>query len=517
MNRLRIVIVGRPNVGKSSLFNRLFGRRRALVHDEPGVTRDRLEEQLEWQHGKQNLPITLIDTGGLGGERFAEEISRQVDMALREADVVLALFDAQAGYTPADESVIRGLQRSGLLGGKGELDRKVQLIGVVNKIDDEVHESLLNDFFQSGIDPLFGVSAEHNRGIEDLKLEIIRAAEGLGKMVADKSQDSDEDRWDDQPNEDESESSEHLDVDDDSDWEESNERDAEEEKRLKEPPRVAIVGRPNAGKSTLVNTLLREERMIVSPVAGTTVDAVDSPARLGDLDVILVDTAGIRRKSKTERGVEVLSVIQTQKALEKCDLAILLLDGEGGITEQDEKIGGLIEQVGCSVILMVNKWDTQKANEDFSREQAAELVRKKMAYLRYAPLLFVSAKYRQGLKDLGDLVQEVMDQRRVKLTTKEFTEWVRKESEVHNPMDARFYLCHQASRYPPTFVCHVNDPKKVHFSLKRHLVNAIRDRWGFMGTPIRLLVKPGKDRKGPRRKKDNLGRPLHGPGSPNKQ
>lgn len=530
MNRLKIVIVGRPNVGKSSLFNRLFGRRRALVHDEPGVTRDRLEERLDWQHGTRTLPITLIDTGGLGGERFAEEISRQVDLALHEADVVLALFDAQAGYTPADESVIRGLQKSGLLGGKGKLDRKVYLIGVVNKVDADVHEALLNDFYQSGIQSLMTVSAEHNRGIDDLKREIYDAAEALGKWKdPEKEAEAAAEAAEVEENEaetqdaDDSESFEDLaELDEEEVDQRLAEQTQDEEKRLREPPRIAIVGRPNAGKSTLINALLREERMIVSPIAGTTVDSVDSVAKLGDLEVVLVDTAGIRRKNKTEQGIEVLSVIQTQKALESCDLAILLLDGEGGITDQDEKIGGLIEQVGCSVILMVNKWDTQKGNDDFSREQAAELVRKKMAYLRYAPLTFVSAKYRQGLRDLGDLIQEVMEQRRVKLTTHEFTEWVRKESEIHNPMDARFYLCHQASRYPPTFVCHVSDPKKVHFSLKRHLVNAIRDRWGFMGTPIRLLVKPGKDRKGPRRKRDQLGRPLQKSGSiksgsPNKE
>lgn len=438
-----IVIVGRPNVGKSTLFNRLMGRRQALVHDEPGVTRDRIEGQAIWWVGGSRYPVTLVDTGGVGGERFSQEIERQVGAALQEADLVLVVFDGQTGLAPLDRDLIRRLQQSGVT-------ERLPVLGVVNKVDAEAHEGFVSDFYATGLDPVLTVSAEHGRGIADLEEAIAAVAPQTfsGEPAAGQS-----------------------------------------ERGL--PPRVAIVGRPNVGKSTLTNALLGRERMITSPIAGTTVDAVDSVADLGGRPVILVDTAGIRRKSKTEQGVEVLSVVQARKALERADLAILLLDGEAGITDQDEKIGGLIEEAGCGVILAVNKWDTQRKNREFTRELAADLIRRKMAYLKYAPILFVSALNRQGFENLGDLVEEILHQRQLRIPTHEFTEWVRKESTVHNPMNAKFYLSHQSGRSPPTFVCHVSDPEKIHFSLKRHLVNALRERWGFMGSPVRLLFVKG--------------------------
>jgi len=283
----------------------------------------------------------------------------------------------------------------------------------------------------------------------------------------------------------------------DVEYEELEEESEEEASRPLKTPRIAIVGRPNVGKSTLTNAILGEKRMITSPIAGTTVDSVDSQASLDDIPMVLIDTAGIRRKSKTEQGVEVLSVVQARKALERCDVAILVLDGEMGLTDQDEKIGGLIEEVGCGVILAVNKWDTQRKNREFTMEMAADQVRGKMPFLRYAPVVFLSAKERKGLRGLGELIVDILQQRRLKLETHEFTEWVRNQSGVHNPMNAKFYLCHQSGRHPPTFVCHVSDPKKVHFSLKRHLINQIRKKWGYMGNPIRLLfveAKAGRNR-----------------------
>ena len=284
--------------------------------------------------------------------------------------------------------------------------------------------------------------------------------------------------------------------------EDSDQGESESKARVPKIPRIAVVGRPNVGKSTLINAILREERMITSPIAGTTVDSIDSVVELNGKTFVFKDTAGIRRKSKTEQGIEVLSIVQTKKALEEADIAILVLDGEKGITDQDEKIGGLIEEAGCSVILAVNKWDTQSKNQGFSKEMAAERIRKKMAYLHYAPMMFMSALRKQGLGGLGDLLEEVMHQRQLKVTTHEFTEWVREESTIHNPANAKFYLCHQSGRNPPTFVCHVNDPDKIHFSLRRHLVNALRERWGFMGSPIRMLFLEAKNRRSlPRKKK----------------
>jgi GTP-binding protein len=468
----RLVIIGRPNVGKSTLFNRLFGRRRALVHDEPGVTRDRLEERVDWILLGRKHSFILVDTGGMGGERFAEEIERQVVIALSSADVVLMLFDGEAGYTAHDRDLIQKLKIAGV-------HKKAKVIGVVNKVDANTHEDRINDFYASGLDPLITISAEHARGIDELKTAILEAAGNPeGELVK---------------------SEEELELDEaEYEADEDFDEDAEEEPRERAVPAIAIVGKPNVGKSTLINALLGEERMITSPIAGTTVDSVDSVTMLNDKEYLLIDTAGIRRKNKTEQGVEVLSVVQTKKALDRADIAILLLDGEEGLADQDEKIGGLIEEVGCSVIIMMNKWDTQR-HTGFKQEDAAERIRGKMAYLRYAPILFVSAQKNQGLDDLGDLVEEILHQRKLKIPTHEFTEWVKKEATVHNPENAKFYMSHQAGRHPPTFVSHVSDPEKVHFSLRRHLVNTLREKWGFMGTPIRFVFVKGASKRPARR------------------
>jgi GTP-binding protein len=463
----RILIMGRPNVGKSTLFNRLLARKRALVHDLPGVTRDRLEEKTEWPWKGSLIPVRLIDTGGLGSGHFSREIEEQVESGLADADIVLVVFDGQAGLTMEDRDVVRKMRTSGLM-------QQKPVIGIVNKVDVELHEEFQNDFFQAGFDRLMTVSAEHNRGIDDLKNEIFSICLEMEHPAL----------------------VEALDESIEESFDEEDKKLADEE-TSSEPalPRIAIVGRPNVGKSTLVNAILGQKRMITSPMAGTTVDAVDSLAEIDGRPCVLIDTAGIRRKSRTDDGVEVLSVIQAKKALERADVALLVLDGETGLTEQDEKIGGLIEEVGCSVVLIVNKWDTQASNPDFSKDDAAERVRKKMAFLKYAPVVFTSGLKRQGLRGMGDLIEEILSQRGVKVATHEFTEWVRKESTVHNPHNAKFYLSHQVSRHPPTFVCHVSDAEKVHFSLKRHLINALRERWGFMGTPVRMMFVAGKSKR----------------------
>jgi GTPase len=467
LNAPRVVIVGRPNVGKSTLFNRLFGSKRALVLDEPGVTRDRLEEQVEWWVLGKRYILNIIDTGGLGGDRLAEEINFQVKTALERADVVISLYDGQAGYTPADMEVTQRMVRSGLK------NKSISLIAAVNKVDDSVHNDMINEFYATGIEHVIGLSAEHGRGIETLQEKIIECLTEAGKI-------SPEDT-------------------------ESSEKDL--------VPRIAIVGRPNVGKSTFVNAILKEERMITSPVAGTTVDAIDSTAMIGDKPLVVIDTAGIRRKSKTEQGIEVLSIIQARKAVERAHVTILMLDAEGGMTDQDEKIAGMIEETGCSVILVMNKWDTQRNKKGFSKDQAAEQVRYNFGFLKYAPLMFISAKERSGFQDLGELIYDILQQRRIRISTHEFTDWVRAQAEVHNPHNVKFYMCHQVSRHPPTFVAHVSRPDKVHFSLSRHLINALREKWGFMGTPVRLLFVEGKSRKGPKRKleRSSTGRVMRKP------
>lgn len=470
MNRIIVVIIGRPNVGKSTLFNRLIGKRRALVHDLPGVTRDRIEESAEWIIKRKPYLLTLVDTGGLGGDQFVEEIERQVSIALEGAQVVLLVLDAQAGVLPLDRELVRRLQQSGVM-------QRSHVFGVVNKVDDDVHEERGVDFYSLGLSELFTLSAEHGRGIDELKYKILQSV-GLLKLN-------------------DSDSHENIQEHEITDIviHSNDELNEESSDRPREAPRVAIVGRPNVGKSTFVNALIGEERMITSPMAGTTTDSVDTLVELGGRDFLIIDTAGIRRKSKTEQGVEVLSVIQAKKTLERAQVAILMIDGESGVTDQDEKIGGLIEEVGCSVILVVNKWDLQRKNREFKKDHAAEWVRKEMGFLRFAPLVFVSAKEGWGFEDLADLIDEILHQRKHKVPTHEFTEWVRQEATIHNPRNAKFFLCHQSGKNPPTFVCHVNDPEKIHYSLKRHLLNALRERWGYMGTPVRMNFIEGKNRK----------------------
>lgn len=455
---MNVVIVGRPNVGKSSLFNRLLGRKRALVLDTPGVTRDRIVEPAEFWVRARKYPVNLIDTGGLGPGQFQAEIQNQVETALSEADVVLFVMDIRAGLTPADVQVHAGLRKSGLLG-------NIPVVGVLNKTDHESQEEDISQFYELGLDDLLPISAEHAIGIDDLKDWIVDHA-GI-EPEAELTEQEKEDLLDPVK---------------------IAEREAKEQQQPETPriPRIAIIGQPNVGKSTMLNAICGEKRTIVSPIAGTTVDPIDLEIKWKGKDFVIVDTAGIRRKNKTEQGIEVLSVVQTRKTLESADLAFLMMDGEKGVYDQDEKIAGLIEEAGCSVILVLNKWDLQEDNDDFSQKLADEEIRKKIRFLGWAPLVFTTAIDGRGIDRLFRIAVGVLEGRRVKIPTKELTEFIREEAEVHNPHNAKFYFVHQSGRNPPTFVAHVNDPKKIDFSLSRHLIKSIRGRWGYEGTPIRF-------------------------------
>jgi GTP-binding protein len=368
-----------------------------------------------------------------------------VDTALKEASVVLFVVDIKVGLTQADEEVFSELRRSGV-------SEKIPVILVLNKADSDLAEERFAEFYALGVDRLLPVSAEHALQIDELKEMVVDLLNPEALPVV-------------------------------------SEEDAESEKEevyVPRTPRIAIVGQPNVGKSTLLNAICGEKRTIVSPIAGTTVDAIDLDINWNGKDFTVIDTAGIRRKNKTEQGIEVLSVVQTRKTLERADLAFLVMDGEQGVYEQDEKIAGLIEEMGCSVILVLNKWDTQVGNKDFSQKLAEEEIRKKIRFLGYAPLVFTTAKDSIGLDRLFRVAQAVIEQRSLKIQTKELTEFLRNAAEIHNPNNAKFYFVHQSGRNPPTFVAHVSDPRKIHFSLSRHLVRAIREHYGYLGTPVRM-------------------------------
>ena len=470
---MNIVIVGRPNVGKSSLFNRLLGRKRSLVLDIAGVTRDRIVEPVEWWVRAKQYQVNLIDTGGLGHEFFKKEIAAQVNTALEEASIVYFVMDIRAGLTRDDKEVFFELRRSGL-------KDKTPVIAVLNKADHDRLDEEASQFYELGLEHLMPISAEHGLGIEDLK--------DLTIDILEKDPDFEFEELTEIVEDDESE-------DTDEDTEEGVELDElqEVEEVIPRIASIAIVGQPNVGKSTLLNAIVGEDRAIVSPIAGTTVDAIDTRINWNGKDFIIVDTAGIRRKNKTEQGVEVLSVVQTKKALERASLAILMIDAEKGVYDQDEKIAGMIEEAGCSVVIVLNKWDTQVKNADFSQKLAEEQLRKQIRFLGWAPLIFTTAKDGVGLDRLYRLIQGVLEQRTLKLSTKELTEFIRAEVEIQNPDNAKFYMVQQTGRNPPTFVAHVSEPKKIHFSTVRHLIKSIRGRWGYQGTPIRFNMVKAKN------------------------
>ena len=482
---MNVVIVGRPNVGKSSLFNRLLGRKRSLVLDTPGVTRDRIVEPVTWWIAAREYEFNLIDTGGLGHERFKEEIAMQVQTALDEADVVLFVMDIREGLTFADESVFNELRKAGLRD-------SLPVIGVLNKADNDTLDEEINQFYQFGLDVVMAVSAEHKLGIEELQETIVELAKAV-PLPAKKDQDLP--ATEDFENDEIATKNKRLDAI------EAAGRDVDltrldqevEENYIPRTPNIAIIGQPNVGKSTMLNAICGQKRTIVSPIAGTTVDAIDTKINWRGRDFIMIDTAGIRRKNKTEQGIEVLSVVQTRKTLERADVALLLIDAEKGVYDQDEKIAGMIEEMGVSVILVLNKWDTQQHNDEFSQKAAEEMLRKQIRFLGYAPLVFTTAKDGLGLDRLFRMVEHVVEQRTVKISTREITDFIRAEILANNPFNAKFYLIHQTGRHPPTFVAHVSDPKKIHFSLARHLIKAIRAKWGFLGTPIRFHFLKAKN------------------------
>jgi GTP-binding protein len=424
-----VVIVGRPNVGKSTLFNAIIGDRRSIVGDEPGITRDRIYGEADY-HGK---PFILIDTGGIVPDDDAlipTEILKQARVALEDAAHILFVIDGRTEITAADRDLAKLLRALGK-----------PLTLIVNKIDSSVRENLVPEFYSLGLGDPIPVSAEHKLGIADL-LDLV--TEPFSR-----TQQADE------------------------------EQDGGKKKLIK----VAIIGRPNVGKSTLLNALVGSERAIVSPVAGTTRDAVDETIEKGNATFRFVDTAGIRRKGKTTEMTEKLSVIMARRHIRMANVVLLVIDATDGVVHSDATIAGYAHEEGRAVIIVVNKWD---AMTEVGRRRFTEQIRDELKFLDYAPILFTSAKNGEGLNRIYAEVRRSFDSASKRVTTGELNRFV---AELKFGSDIRIYYLTQASVRPPTFVVFTDQADKMHFSLERFLINRLRERFGFEGTPIEIKKK----------------------------
>ncbi|MCK9420071.1 MAG: ribosome biogenesis GTPase Der [Nitrospirae bacterium] len=446
-----VAIVGRPNVGKSTLFNRIIGRNFAVVDDMPGVTRDRNYAQAEWM----KKHFLLVDTGGFEPETedvMYTRMREQTTLAVEEADFIIFLMDGKEGLLPADIEVSHRLRASGK-----------PVLYALNKVDGERHEGLIPDFYRLGIDTLYPISAQHGQGFSDLM-------DALGSLLPETPQES-------------------------------------EVKQVLEIPRIAIIGRPNVGKSSFVNALMGEDRMIVSPVAGTTRDAVDSIYTYYGKQYILVDTAGIRSRGKISRGVEKYSVMRAMKGIERADVALVLIDAFEGITEQDERIVGLAHEAGKGIILVLNKWDLVTDKEEGYKRFITD-VRQRLKFADYASVITISATTRQRITKVFEEIDKVMveTQRRVPTAelNKVFSQLVaRHEPPLYRAKRVKYYYATQVGIKPPTFVVFVNYPAGVHFSYLRYIENNLREAFNFHGTPVRIFAKSRREEK-PRGRSKNL-------------
>lgn len=429
-----VAIVGRPNVGKSTLFNKIAGKRIAIVEDTPGVTRDRIYADADWL----NYKFTLIDTGGIEPESediIAKQMRRQAELAIDTANVIIFIVDGRAGITAADEEVAEMLRRS-----------KKPIVLVVNKIDHPKFEDSIYDFYSLGIGTPISISAEQGLGIGDM----------LDEVVADFSAMDDE----------------------------------EDEASIG----IAVVGRPNVGKSSLVNALLGQERTIVSNVPGTTRDAIDSPFIWNEKEYNLIDTAGIRRKRAIEdETIERYSVIRSLAAIRRCDIALIVVDAERGLSEQDVRIAGYVHEEGKASVLIINKWDLIEKDtytvEKFKKQMLSDL-----AFMSYVPMLFISAKTGQRINKVMETANYAFEQNSIRISTGKLNDMVNEAITMNDPPISngrrlRVYYATQVSTRPPTFVIFVNEPDLMHFSYRRYLENYIRKSFSINATPIRLIIR----------------------------
>jgi GTP-binding protein len=446
-----VALVGRPNVGKSTLFNRLVGERMAVIDTIPGTTRDRIQAEGEWQ----NNIFVVIDTGGIevyqpkgtrdesplaeGSAEFIPQIRAQALLAVEEADVVIMVVDSTQGVTAADEEVAEILRRT---------DKPVFV--AANKSDNLNRADDAVEFYSLGIGEVVPISAIHGLGVGDL----------LDKLV---------------------ETLRELEV---------SMEEADDSNQLK----IAIVGRPNVGKSSLLNKLLGEDRVIVSPVAGTTRDAVDTELQWHGETLKLIDTAGIRKRGKIESGVEQFSVVRSMQAIERADVVLLMLDATTGITEQDQHIAGYIVDAGRSVVVIINKWDAVEKDATTFNEFMTT-IREKFNFLPDPPVLFISAMTGQRIHEVLETANTVWEQRKFRIPTSELNRIVREAMIVHVPPPKgtkrlKIFFATQVTVAPPLILFHVNDVRLVHFTYKRFLENRIRERFPFPGTPMRLSFRP---------------------------
>lgn len=453
MRKPVVAIVGRPNVGKSTLFNRLAGERLAVVNDAPGTTRDRLVAESEWQ----GVTFDIVDTGGidptnlsrseplsLDSADFIPQIRAQAEIAARDADLVLFMVDVTSGMTPADVEVANMLRRQQKL---VEGVRKPPVLLVVNRCDNAERWEAATEFYALGMGDPMPISALHGSGTGDLLDQLVEAFE----LAPDAHPDEDS------------------------------------------GIKIAIAGRPNVGKSSLLNKLLGEERVIVSPIAGTTRDAIDTRLTFDGQTVTLIDTAGIRRRGRIEPGVEKYSVLRAVKAIERADVVLLLIDATEGVTAQDAHVAGLVLEKMKSVIVVINKWDlvTKDAHTMVSY---SEHVRRELNFLDYVPVMFISAKTGQRVSKVIPMALDIQRERLYRIPTGELNRLIMRALDRHAPPSRqgkrlKIKYASQVRTDPPTFLIHVNDTKLLHFSYERYLENTIRGHYPFQGTPIRLSFR----------------------------
>jgi GTP-binding protein len=450
-----VALVGRPNVGKSALFNRLAEERLAVVDEVPGTTRDRIMAEAEWA----GVTFDIIDTGGIdptetgrGGSRqplsvgsadFIQQIRAQAEVAIDEADVILFVTDAESGVTPADREVAEILRRK-----QYERDGKPwpPILLVVNKAESAARRMQALQFYELGMGDPYPISALHGTGTGDMLDALVASFEERGEEQEDES------------------------------------------------IKVAIVGKPNVGKSSLLNKLLGQERAIVSPIAGTTRDAIDTRMVYNEIPITLIDTAGIRRRGKIEPGVEKYSVLRSMQAIERADVSLLMVDATSGITAQDTHIAGFILDAWKSAVVVVNKWDAIE-KDAYTMEEFTRHVRQELNFMDYVPVIFISALTGQRVNKVLPLALEVQEERLVRLSTSQLNAILQKAQDQHPPpshagRQLRIYYGTQVRSDPPTFLLYVNDPKLSHFTYIRYLENRLREVYPFLGTPIRIVMRP---------------------------